>query len=429
MSKRYRRSEELLEKALKIIPLGSQTFSKSRTQYSYNVSPYFIKRGKGSHIWDVDGNEYIDYSMALGPIILGHAYPAINEAILKQLKGGIIYSLPHPLEIELSSLLVEIIPSAEMVRFGKNGSDATSGAVRAARAYTKRDKVACCGYHGWQDWYIGTTTRNKGVPHAVRELTFTFEYNNIDSLKKIFDENKNEIAAVIMEPVGVIEPEDSFLEKVKDITHKNGALLVFDEIITGFRLSLGGAQEYYNVIPDLACFGKAMANGMPLSAVVGKREVMEIFEEIFFSFTFGGEVLSLSTSIATINEIKEKNVIKHVWRLGRILKDGYNELTKEHSLDLYTSCIGLPPRTVITFKDAQGNESLEMKTLFQQETIKRGVLFSGSQNICYSHSDEDIDYTLRVYNEAFEVLVKAIKEDNLEKYIEGEIVQPVFRKA
>ncbi|MEW6410564.1 MAG: aminotransferase class III-fold pyridoxal phosphate-dependent enzyme, partial [Nitrospirota bacterium] len=245
--------------------------------------------------------------------------------------------------------------------------------------------------------------------------------------------------AVIMEPVGVVEPEDSFLEEVKDITHENGALLIFDEIITGFRLSLGGAQEYYKVIPDLACFGKAMANGMPISAVVGRREIMEIFEEIFFSFTFGGEVLSLAASIATINEIKGKDVIKHIWRLGRILKDGYNELSKKHGLESYTSCIGLPPRTVITFtphisisagfKDAQGNESLEMKTLFQQETIKRGILFSGSQNICYSHSDEDIDYTLKVYDEAFKVLSRAIEDGDFMKYIEGEIVQPVFRKA
>lgn len=429
MNHSYNESFKYLKRAKKLIPSCSQTFSKSVTQFSQGVSPVFLEKGMGSHVWDVDGNKYIDYSMALGPIILGHAYPTVNEAIIKQLEGGIIYSLPHPLEIELSGLLVEVIPCAEMVRFGKNGSDVTSGAVRAARAYTGRDKIACCGYHGWQDWYIGTTTRNKGVPDAVRELTFTFEYNSIDSLKKIFNENKNEVAAVIMEPVGVVEPEDNFLEEVRDITYENGALLIFDEIITGFRLSLGGAQEYYKVIPDLACFGKAMANGMPISAVVGRREIMEIFDEIFFSFTFGGEVLSLAASIATINEIKGKDVIEHIWRLGRILKDGYNELSKKHSLESYTSCIGLPPRTVITFKDAQGNESLEMKTLFQQEAIKRGILFSGSHNICYSHSDEDIDYTLKVYDEVFKILSRAVEDEDFMKYIEGEIVQPVFRKA
>ncbi len=263
-------------------------------------------------MWDVDGSEYIDYSMALGPVILGHAFSEVNEVIAGRLKDGIIYTLPHPLEIELAELLVEVIPCAEMVRFGKNGSDATSGAVRAARAYTGRDKIACYGYHGWQNWYIGTTTRSKGVPKSVQRITIAFEYNNLESLKKIFDENKDKIAAVIMEPVGIIEPKGRFLEEVKELTHKNGALLIFDEIITGFRLSLGGAQEYVDVIPDLACFGKAMANGMPISVVVGKKEIMEIFDEIFFSFTFGGEVLSITAAITTIRELSPKDVIAHL---------------------------------------------------------------------------------------------------------------------
>jgi len=309
MIKSFNNSLKMFETARTLIPSCTQTFSKGFTQFSYGAAPIFIKRGIGNHVWDLDENEYIDYSMALGPVILGHSYPAVNKSISHQLQDGITYFLPHPLEVLLAKKLVEIIPCAEMVRFGKNGSDVTSGAVRVARAYTERDKIACCGYHGWQDWYIGTTTRNKGVPKAVQELTMTFEYNNIESLKKLFDENRDSIAAVIMEPVGVIKPEDGFLEEVKEIAHKNGALLIFDEIVTGFRISLGGAQEYYDVTPDLTCVGKAMANGMPLSAVVGKREFMEVFDEIFFSFTFGGEVLSIAASIVTIRELKKKGLL------------------------------------------------------------------------------------------------------------------------
>lgn len=429
MKKTINKSLQLYNIARNLIPSCSQTFSKGYTQFSFKVSPVFIETAKDCRVWDVDGNEYIDYSMALGSITLGYAYPGVNDAISEQLNKGIVYSLPHPLEVKLSQFLVDIIPCAEMVRFAKNGSDVTTGAVRAARAYTGRDKIISCGYHGWHDWYIGTTTRNKGIPKAVQELTLTFEYNNIESLKKLFDENRGEIAAVILEPVGVVAPEKGFLEEVKELTHKNGALLIFDEIVTGFRLSEGGAQEYFGVVPDLACYGKGMANGMPVSAVVGTREVMKIFDEIFFSFTFGGETISLAASIATINEMKVKGVIEHLWKMGRKLQDGFNALAVKHGLNTVTECIGFPPRTVITFKDTHGQESLELKTLFQQEAIKRGVLFSGAQNMCYSHTDTNIERTLEVYDESLGILAGAIKGGDVESYLEGEIVQPVFRKA
>jgi glutamate-1-semialdehyde 2,1-aminomutase/spore coat polysaccharide biosynthesis protein SpsF len=422
-------SQRMKKHAEKLIPSCSQTFSKGPTQFIQGVAPVFLQRGQGSHVWDIDGNEYIDYPMALGPIILGHNYPSVNEAVRKQMEQGITFSLPHPLEVEVAELLVDMIPCAEMVRFGKNGSDATSGAVRVARAYTGRDVIACCGYHGWQDWYIGTTTRNKGVPQAVRDLTIPFEYNKIETLERIFAEHHGQVAAVIMEPIGVVEPDPGFLEQVKEATHRHGALLISDEIVTGFRLALGGAQEYFNVIPDLACFGKAMANGWPISAVVGRREIMELFDEIFFSFTFGGEVLSLVASIATTHEMKSKNVIAHLWEQGRRLMDGYNVLAKEYGLSDNTRCIGLAPRTVITFKDQSGAESLMMKSLFQQECLKRGILFSGGQNICFSHSEGDIDHTLRVYRTVMEILADAIRKGDVAQRLEGEPVQPVFRRA
>jgi glutamate-1-semialdehyde 2,1-aminomutase/spore coat polysaccharide biosynthesis protein SpsF len=377
----------------------------------------------------VDGNEYIDYPMALGPIILGHCYPAVMEAVKRQLPQGTAFSLPHPLEIEVAERLVEMIPCAEMARFGKNGSDATAGAVRLARSYTGRDKIACCGYHGWQDWYIGSTTFNRGVPKAVQQLTLTFEYNNIDSLRQIFAEHPGEIAAVILEPIGIVEPQENFLQQVRQLCRQENCLLIFDEVITGFRLARGGAQEHFGVIPDLACFGKAMANGFPISAVVGPREIMKLFEETFFSFTFGGEALSLAAAQATMKEIAEKDVIEHLWEQGRILLDGVNVLAREFGVERFVRCAGLSPRTVVSFFDESGRESLLIKSLFQQECLKRGVLFSGGQNLCFSHSAEDVEYTLRVYRTAMEFLADAIRQDRVGEKLEGTPVQPVFRRA
>lgn len=422
------KSKEYWARAERVIPAGTQTFSKGPTQFVQGVAPIYLQNGKGSHVFDVDGNEYLDYVMALGPITLGYAYPTTNKAIIKQLEEGITFSLMHPLEVELSEILVELIPCSEMVRFGKNGSDVTSAAVRVSRAHTGRDKIACCGYHGWQDWYVGITRMNRGVPESVKELTIPFEYNNVKSLEKIFAENRDEIAAVIMEPLTMSEPKNNFLQDVKELTHRNGALLIFDEIVTGFRLNLGGAQQYYGVIPDLATFGKGMANGMPLSAIVGKREIMKEFDEVFFSSTFGGEAVSLAAAISTLEEIKKKSAIEHFWRQGLKLKDGYNELAQSFGLADYTQCIGLPAYNALYFRDAKGDDSLEMKSLFQQEMIKRGILTIGVHLISLSHSDEDINKTLEAYNDTFKILRQAIDEGNIEKYLEGKKIQPVLRK-
>src|SRR3990172_8231966 len=322
MSERYQQSEKLLERALKTIPLGAQTFSKSKTQYPYGVYPYFIVKGQGSHVWDVDGNEYIDFINSLAAVTLGYNDPDVTATVRAQLEDGIIFSLPHPIEMQVAEKIVEMVPCAEMVRFGKNGSDATSGAIRLSRAYTDRDHVAVCGYHGWQDWYIGSTTRNRGVPEATRALTHTFTYNDIESLNKIFNEFPGQVAAVILEPMNTTEPKDGFLEKVKELTHQKGAVLVFDETITGFRYSNGGAQEYFGVIPDLATFGKGLANGYPLSVVAGKAEIMRLMEEVFFSFTFGGETLSLAAAQATLHKLQTQPVVERLYSQGKKVLDG-----------------------------------------------------------------------------------------------------------
>jgi glutamate-1-semialdehyde 2,1-aminomutase len=274
MSQRYARSEELLERALRTIPLGSQTFSKSKTQYPHGVSPYFVTRGKGGHVWDADGNEYVDFISSLAAVTLGHGDPDVQAAVAAQLEDGVIFSLPHPLEMEVAERLVAMVPCAEKVRFGKNGSDATSGAVRIARAFTGRDHVAVCGYHGWQDWYIGATARNRGVPKAVRELTHTFPFNDLLALEALLASHPAGFAAVMMEPMNVSDPAPGYLQAVKELAHRHGALLIFDETITGFRFANGGAQALFGVTPDLATFGKGIANGYPLAAVAGRADVM-----------------------------------------------------------------------------------------------------------------------------------------------------------
>ncbi len=423
------RSRTLLKKAQALIPGGSQTLSKGPTQFVQGVAPAFLVKGKGCHVWDLDGNEYLDSTMALGPVILGYGDPQVDEAVERQLKEGVSFSLPHPLEYELAQLLQEIIPCAQMVRFGKNGSDATSGAIRLARAYTGREFVACCGYHGWQDWYIGTTTRHQGVPQAVRNLTIPFEYNNLESLQRIFAQHPGQVAACILEPMGVVEPRDDFLKKVQALAHQEGALLIFDEMLTGFRFALGGAQEYFGVVPDLSCFGKAIANGFPLSAVVGRGECMRFFEETFFSFTFGGEALSLAAAKATLQKMRRENVVAHLWSQGKKLKDGFDVLARHYRLESLVSCVGLAPRTVIQFKGKNEQESLLFKSLFQQECIRRGVLFTGAQNPSYSHGDQEVDQILRVYRSALEVLAQGITQGNLFDRLQGEPVQPVFRQA
>ena len=415
-------------RAERLVPTLSQTFSKAPFQFVQGVAPLFADRGKGYRVWDVDHNAYIDWTMALCAVTLGYADDDVNAAVRRRLDEGTIFTLSHPLETELSEKLVELIPCGEMVRFGKNGSDATSGAVRLARAVTRRDFIACSGYHGWQDWYIGTTTRAQGVPAAVRTLTEAFRYNDIDGLHRIFREHPGEVAAVIMEPVGVVAPDEGFLEEVRELCHAEGALLVFDEVITGFRMALGGAQQHFGVTPDLACFGKGMANGFPISSVVGPERLMHAFDDVFFSFTFGGDTVALAASMATIDKMKREQVIAHFWRQGETLRDGVDYLIHAMQMQDTVDIAGYAPRTVMGFHEGSGQASLLYKSLFQQECIKRGLLFTGAHNLSYCHDDEAVAETFRVYRAALEVLKDAVERDAVEELLEGPPVQPVFRQ-
>lgn len=426
MSDRYKKSEELLQRALKTIPLGTQTFSKSKTQFPLGVSPYFITRGQGSHVWDADGNEYIDFINSLAAVTLGYNDRDVTAAVRAQLEEGVIFSLPHPIEIQVAEKIVEMVPCAEMVRFGKNGSDATSGAIRLARAFTHRDHVAVCGYHGWQDWYIGSTTRHRGVPQSTRDLTHTFTYNQSDTLGALFKKYPDQIAAVILEPMNVVEPQPGFLETILEMTHREGALLIFDETITGFRFANGGAQEYFQVTPDLATFGKGLANGYPLSAVAGRAEIMKLLEEIFFSFTFGGETLSLAASLATLKKMQTENVVEVMKHQGQKLIKGIQGLIDQHDMSSIVSVSGHPTWSFLNIKDVEPYKAFEIKTLFLQETLARGILTLGTHNISFSHSDADIAQLLQAYNEIFPIIKEAVDKAALKNYLRCEPLKPLF---
>jgi glutamate-1-semialdehyde aminotransferase len=418
-------SDRLYKKALDLIPSTTQTLAKGPQQNVKGVAPKYLQKGKGSHVWDVDGNEYIDFNMAIGPLSLGYAYPKVDDAIKKQLEDGITFSLMHPLEVEVAELINKVVPNAESVRFSKTGADVTSAAIRVARAYTGKEKILCCGYHGWHDWYISVTDRDKGIPETTKELTFTVNYNDIESVKDSID---SDIAAIILEPFVFEAPKNNFLHELRELCNDNGILLIFDEMWTGFRIAVGGAQEYFGVDADLATFSKAVANGMPLSILTGKKEVMKVLDEdVFFYTTFGGEALSLAAAKATIEELKDKNVPKYLASQGKKLKDGYNELVEKLGLD-YTKCIGYECRSLITF-DAKAGNPLELKSFVQQEMIKRGILWGGFHNMSFSHSGEDIDYTLKAYWEVLPLLKKAVVENNVREKLKGEPVAPVFRKV
>lgn len=426
MIKSLENSFNYLEKSKKLIPSLTQTFSRAAYTFVEGVFPVYAKNANGSHFTDVDENDYIDYLCGLGPIILGHCYPRVNDAIKEQLKSGILFSLPHKLEIDVSELVSNMVPSAEMVKFSKTGSGSATGAVRGARAITKKDKIAYCGSGGvWHDWYATIISRNQGIPEFNSNLILPFDYNDIDGLEYIFESNKDEIACVFMEATIFDKPQGDFLKKVKKLTHENDAVLIFDEIVTGFRFANGGAQELFDVEPDITVLGKGIANGMPLSAVVGKSEYMKIFDDVFFSTTFAGDTLSLAAAKATLMEIKEKPVIKNIWANGLHLMEEFNKITKENSLNIDLS--GYPVRMKMNGKDSRGNDSVLIRSLLIQEMVKRGIfMHPGVEFISYSHSKEDIQQTLNAFEDTIAILRKAISEDKVESYLEGNPSKPVY---
>ena len=423
-------SRALFDRAEGLVPGRSQTGSKGPTNWVQGVTPTHLERGEGSHVWDADGNEYIDYVSSLGPIVLGHNYSAVTDAVTQQVQEGTMFSLPHPLQIKVAEQFQDIIPCAEMVRFAKTGNDVTTLAAKLARAYTGREIIATQGYHGWSDTWISATPMNRGIPKAVRNGTIQFEYNDVESLERIFRDHPNNVAAVVTTPVNLSPPQDDFLERIREITEREETLLVFDEILTGFRFAVGGAQDYFDVVPDLGCFAKGMANGYPISAITGRRDVMSTIEDddFFFSTTYAGGAVSLAASNACISVFRNEPVVEHLFAQGEKLRDGYNELALNHGLDERTYCRGYAPRTVASFRDRSGNTDFELKSLFVQECLRRGIIFSGTHLPNYSHTDADIERTLTVYNEVMAEVADAIETESIAERLDGDPIGATLRQ-
>jgi len=423
----FEHSNNFKDHAKKIIPHQTGTFSRAASSYVEGIFPTYVKSGNGSHFTDVDGNEYLDYLMGLGSITLGYNYEPVNQAIISQLKDGILFSLPHPIEVELSEKVCKVIPHADMVKFEKSGSNAVTGAVRAARAFTNRDKIAYCGSGGvWHDWQAAMVSRDGGVPNFNKDLIKIFDYNDSDGLEQIFDENKNEIAAIVLEPTMYELPQNDFLNKVRKIANTYDSLLILDEIVTGFRFDLAGAQKYFDIKGDLVCFGKGMSNGLPLSAITGPSEFMRTFDDLWVSSTNNSETLSLAGTKAVITEMKEKNTISHCWRIGKILFDGWNKIAEKNSIN--AKMIGYPIRMELKCLDNSGVESLSMKSLILQEMVKQNIFMSilGASYICYSHSEQDIQKTLQSFENVCNFINNKIQNNDYQKYLDGPLPKIIW---
>ena len=429
----FTKSNELRKKASRLIPGGAHTYSKGDDQFP-QLSPHSIVSGKGSRIIDVDGNEFVDWGMGLTSVLLGHAYKPIVDVIKQELDNGVNFIRPSFIEAEVAELICNQIPSAQMVKFAKNGSNATTSAVKLARAFTGKEIILRCfdqPFFSIDDWFIGNTDISSGVTQDTKDKTKNFKYNDIESLKEIISQFKDEgIACVIMEPAATEEPKNGYLQKVRDICTKENIILIFDEVVSGFRFHPKGAQYLYGVTPDLSTFGKTMANGYSISALVGQKEIMELGglehekERVFLlSTTYGGETHHLRAAQKTIEILNNNDyeVTKYVWTVGKKIKDNYNKIVQELGLEKYTSMQGIDCRPYFYFEDNY------MRTLFAQEMIKDGVLIQAIMP-SFSHGDSEINQTIEAFSKSLKILAYAIESNKVKDLLVGEPVKPVFRK-
>jgi len=424
------------DRLLKAIPGGAHTYSRGYDQYPINA-PQILKRGKDAYIYDMDENKYLDYGMALRAVNLGYANEEINQSAIKQMEFGNNLTRASSIELEAAELLIETIDSVDMVKFTKNGSTATTAAIKLSRAYTNRMMIARCEeqpFLSYDDWFIGSTSITRGISAKDIKNTKLFNYNNIESLEKLFNDYPNKISCVILEPATTEHPKDNFLHKVKELCHKNGAVFILDEMITGFRWNLKGAQHYYNIEADLCTFGKAMANGFSVAAVAGKREIMELGsiefqgrERLFLlSTTHGAEMNGLGAFVQSIKFIKRNSVIEHIWDYGKKLIDMMNTIAKEYDIEESFVAGGIECSPYYLTFDKNGENSLGLRTLFAQEMIKNGVMMPWIA-LSYSHGEKELELTKKALENTFKVYKKAVDE-GFEKYLIGDVIKPVFRK-
>ena len=433
---RFAASRQLQQKAHALIPGGNHTYAKGDDQYPA-LAPGFIVRGSGCRVWDADGNEFVEYGMGNRAVGLGHAYPSVVKAVRDALDNGCNFTRPSTLEVACAEAFLGLVPGAEMVKFCKDGSDATSGAVKLARAYTGRDLIAICADHPFfsvDDWFIGTTAMNAGIPEAIRSLTVSFRYNDIVSVQALFERHPGRIAGCILEAARTEEPRDGFLHELQRVCHANGALLILDEMITGCRWHKAGAQKVYDIVPDLSCWGKALANGFSVSALAGKREFMRLggldhYDKprvFLLSTTHGAETHALAAAMASMRVYRDEPVIEHLYRQGTRLRTGIEEVTARRGLADYVKIVGRPCCLLYGTLDRERKPSQAYRSLFLQETIKRGVLVP-SLVVSYSHTDADIDATIDAIDGALEVYARAL-EDGAERYLIGRPSQIVYRR-
>lgn len=408
MAYQYKKSQQLYDYAQKVIPGGVQI---SRKPLIPGRSPIYNVRAKGCYCWDVDGNKYIDYCPAWGPLILGWCYKSVDEAAISMIKKGLLFTQNHPIQNKLAEKLIRLIPSAQMCTFMKTGSEVTSAAIRIARSHTGREKIARCGYHGWHDWCQAGDkgVGGRGIPKVLEEYTLAFDANQPQSLEKLFGEHPDQIAGVIIAPEGateVISPDKKLFRKLKEITHKNGALFIFDEVKTFPRISLGGIQKWLGVMPDLTTISKALANGYPIGAIVGKKEVMMEVDRIWLSATFNGETMSMAAALKTLEEMERLNVVEHLWKMGKMLINGLNEIIREFNISAKAFGWPLPPMPFLKFTIEEENKCKEIRDNFFAEMIARGILLHPTHLwfISYSHKQNHIEKTLDVARKCMKIV-------------------------
>ncbi|MEK9780708.1 MAG: aminotransferase class III-fold pyridoxal phosphate-dependent enzyme [Gammaproteobacteria bacterium] len=394
---KFEKSNHLTAQADTLIPEQTMTMAKKASTFPINY-PKYLKSALGCKVTDIDGNSFIDYTMGLGVFTLGYNYPCVVKAVIKQMEQGTIFSLPNEIEVQLAKKITEVIPSAEKVRFFKNGADVTGIAVRLSRSYTKKKHIIQCGYHGHHDWY-SYVLRGSGTLDEVKKYTHSVPYNDINSIEKVIGQTNNNIACIMVE-TAFEKPENNYLEKLKALCDDNGTILIFDEMWTGFRFSLGGAQEYFNVTPHLSTFSKGISNGYPISVIVGENDIMNEFNNIWGFTTFGGDAVPMSAALATIREMNQKPVIKHIWSYGYNLKlelrKIISKLDKNHIFDI----IGFDCRFM--FKPNKYFEKI--KPTIQEELVKDGILCNNMFVPSFSHDEEDFNKTVNSFTRILKIL-------------------------
>ncbi|MCX8082659.1 MAG: aminotransferase class III-fold pyridoxal phosphate-dependent enzyme [bacterium] len=432
-----KKGQKLWEKAKKLIPMGTQLLSKNADLFLPEQWPSYFKKAKGIEVWDLDGNKLFDFTiMGVGSCILGYSDPDVNRAVKKVIDSGNMSTLNSPEEVELAEILLKMEPWAGKVRYVRTGGEAMAVAVRIARAFSGKDKVAFCGYHGWHDWYLSANLSEDkaldghllpglkplGVPRALLGTAFPFTYNKIEELERIMESN-NDIGVIVMEPIRNYYPEDGFIQKVREIADRYKAVLIFDEITSGFRMRLGGAYKIFNVIPDIVVYGKAISNGYPMAVIVGRSEVMEKAEESFISSTYWTERIGPAATIATIKKMKEKDVPSHLIKIGKKIMDGWRVVSEETGVKINVS--GIPPLPKFSF---EYENSRELMTLFTQEMLERGFLARESVYVSYSHKEKEVDRYLCAVKEVFNVIKKGMEKGRIRKMLKGPVAEQGFRR-